>query len=74
MTMEISEWWAMAGLAVAPFLLPNSTVERAFYVIGRAMSVVLRQKAGAAAEERIEGYITGTVSAATRGLIEGMRD
>jgi len=57
---------------VLPFVLPNALVEKTFHGLGVALSMVLRQKAGPDAERRIEGYLTGTIDAATTGLKKGM--
>jgi len=67
-----TEWWGTAVAVIAPFFLPNSVVQNGFFVIGRAFSILLRQKAGPVAEKRIEGYFIGTIDAATTGLKRGM--
>ena len=57
-----------------PFVAPNALVEKTFYGFGKALSTILRQKAGKDAEVRIEGYLTGTIDAITTGLKKGMTE
>lgn len=63
---------AEAALAVLPFVLPNSWVERVFFGFGKTVSVLLRQKIGRDPGERVEKHFQGTISAAVAGLNRGL--
>jgi len=60
------------ALALVPFLLPNPVIEKAGYAIGFFLSKVLRQKIGKDSEQKVEGWIKGTVSHFVAGLTNGM--